>query len=65
MSVASVGPQAGVDASEVVMIIQTHGGLERFYGAGTVRLGVDAGLTLGTVGRGRYDGIGHRHVHVV
>jgi lipid-binding SYLF domain-containing protein len=52
MSVASVGPQAGIDASEVVMIIQTHGGLERFYGAGTVRLGLDAGLTLGPWGEG-------------
>jgi len=50
MSVASVGPQAGLDSSEVVMIIQTHGGLERFYGAGTVRLGLDAGLTLGPWG---------------
>lgn len=50
MSVASVGPQAGIDASEVVMIVQTHGGLERFYGAGTVRLGVEAGLTLGPWG---------------
>jgi lipid-binding SYLF domain-containing protein len=50
MSVASVGTQAGIDASEVVMMIQTHGGLERFYGSGTVRLGVDAGLTLGPWG---------------
>lgn len=50
MSVASVGVQAGLDSSEVVMIIQTHGGLERFYGSGTVRLGVDAGLTLGPWG---------------
>jgi SH3 domain-containing YSC84-like protein 1 len=52
MSVASVGVQAGFDSSEVVMIIQTHAGLERFYGAGTVRLGLDAGLTLGPWGEG-------------
>jgi lipid-binding SYLF domain-containing protein len=57
MSVASVGPQAGIDASEVVMIIQTHAGLERFYGAGTVRLGVDAGLTLGPWGEGGATGL--------
>src|SRR5690242_16559319 len=57
MSVASAGPQAGIDASEVVMIIQTHGGLERFYGAGTVRLGVDAGLTLGPWGEGDAAGL--------
>ena len=57
MSVASVGPQAGIDASEVVMIIQTHAGLERFYGAGTVRLGVDAGLTLGPWGEGGAAGL--------
>lgn len=57
MSVASVGFQAGVDASEVVMIIQTHAGLERFYDAGTVRLGVDAGLTLGPWGEGGTAGL--------
>ena len=57
MSVASVGPQAGIDASEVVMILQTHAGLERFYGTGTVRLGVDAGLTLGPWGEGGTAGL--------
>jgi SH3 domain-containing YSC84-like protein 1 len=57
MSVASVGFQAGVDASEVVMIIQTHSGLERFYGTGTVRLGIDAGLTLGPWGEAGMTGL--------
>lgn len=57
MSVASVGVQAGFDSSEVVMIIQTHAGLERFYGAGTVRLGLDAGLTLGPWGEGGTTGL--------
>ena len=57
MSVASVGVQGGIDASEVVMIIQTHAGLERFYGAGTVRLGLDAGLTLGPWGESGTTGL--------
>jgi lipid-binding SYLF domain-containing protein len=57
MSVTSVGLQAGIDASEVVMIIQSHGGLERFYGTGTVRLGLDAGLTLGPWGEGGVTGL--------
>jgi lipid-binding SYLF domain-containing protein len=57
MSVASVGLQAGFDSSEVVMIIQTFAGLERFYGAGTVKLGLDAGLTVGPWGEGGTTGL--------
>jgi lipid-binding SYLF domain-containing protein len=57
MSAASVGAQAGFDSSEVVMIIQTFSGLERFYGAGTVRLGLDAGVTLGPWGEGGTTGL--------
>jgi lipid-binding SYLF domain-containing protein len=52
MSVASVGAQAGFDSSEVILIVQTFSGLERFYGLGTVKLGLDAGLTMGTLGEG-------------
>jgi lipid-binding SYLF domain-containing protein len=52
MSVASVGVQAGVDSSEVVLIVQTFSALERFYNLGTVKLGLDAGLTMGTMGEG-------------
>jgi lipid-binding SYLF domain-containing protein len=52
MSVGSFGLQAGVDSSEVVLIIQTFSALERFYGLGTAKLGLDAGITFGTIGEG-------------
>ncbi len=52
LSVGSFGLQAGAESSEVVLIIQTFSGLERFYGMGTGRLGLDAGLTLGSLGEG-------------
>jgi lipid-binding SYLF domain-containing protein len=52
LSIASVGLQAGAQSSEVVLIIQTFSGLERFYGMGTARLGLDAGFTVGPFGEG-------------
>jgi lipid-binding SYLF domain-containing protein len=52
LSIASFGLQAGVQSSEVVLIIQTFSGLERFYGMGTARLGLDAGITVGPLGEG-------------
>ena len=57
MSVGSFGLQAGADASEVVLIVQTFSGLERFYGLGTVKLGLDAGLTFGPLGEGGTTGL--------
>lgn len=57
MSVASFGLQAGADSSEVVLIIQTFSGLERFYGSGTVKLGLDAGLSMGPMGEGGTTGL--------
>jgi lipid-binding SYLF domain-containing protein len=52
LDIGSVGLQAGADVSEVILIVQSFAGLERFYGTGTFRLGLDAGLTTGTVGEG-------------
>ena len=52
LSVGSFGLQAGAESSEVVLIIQTFSGLERFYGTGTGRLGLDAGFTIGPLGEG-------------
>jgi lipid-binding SYLF domain-containing protein len=52
LSIASLGLQAGAQSSEVVLIIQTFSGLERFYGMGTARLGLDAGFTVGPFGQG-------------
>ena len=57
MSVASVGLQAGFDASEVIMVIQTFAGLERFFGAGTVKFGLDAGFSVGPWGEGGTAGL--------
>ena len=57
MSAASVGLQAGFDASEVIMVIQTFAGLERFYGAGTVKFGLDAGFSVGPWGEGGTAGL--------
>ena len=52
MSAGSFGFQAGADSSQVVLIVQTFSALEQFYGSGTAKLGVDAGLTFGTIGEG-------------
>lgn len=52
MSAGSFGFQAGADSSQVVLIIQTFSGLEQFYGSGTAKLGLDAGITLGSLGEG-------------
>ena len=52
MSAGSFGFQAGADSSQVVLIIQTFSALEQFYGSGTAKLGLDAGLTFGTIGEG-------------
>lgn len=57
MSVASFGAQAGADSSEVVLIVQTFSAIERFYGSGTVKMGLDAGLTMGTLGEGGTTGL--------
>jgi len=57
MSVASVGLQAGFDSSEVILVIQTFAGLERFYGAGTVKFGLDAGFAIGPWGEGGTAGL--------
>jgi lipid-binding SYLF domain-containing protein len=57
MSAGSFGPQVGADSSEVVFVIQTFSGLERFYGSGTVKLGLDAGITLGMLGEGGTTGL--------
>ncbi|MGH9783437.1 MAG: lipid-binding SYLF domain-containing protein, partial [Terriglobia bacterium] len=40
MSTASIGAQAGADSSEVVLLVLTQAGLERFHGTGTFRLGL-------------------------
>lgn len=53
---ASIGAQAGADMSEVVFVIRTFSMLERFYGAGTMRLGLDAGVTVGPLGEGGASG---------
>ncbi len=52
LEIGSVGLQAGADVSELILIVQSFAGLERFYGTGTFRLGLDAGLTIGPVGEG-------------
>jgi lipid-binding SYLF domain-containing protein len=52
MSETSIGVQAGADASEVVLAVLTSSALERFHGGGTVKLGVDSGITLGIGGGG-------------
>jgi lipid-binding SYLF domain-containing protein len=52
MSAGSFGLQAGADSSQVVLIIQSFSALERFYGSGTAKLGLDAGITFGTIGEG-------------
>jgi lipid-binding SYLF domain-containing protein len=57
MSVGSFGLQAGVDSSEVVLVVQTFSGLERFYGLGTVKAGLEAGLTIGPLGEGGATGL--------
>lgn len=57
MSSTSFGPQAGVDASELILIVQTFSGLERFSGKGTAKLGVDGGFTVGAYGEGGTTGL--------
>lgn len=57
MSAASVGLQIGADASEVVLVVQTFSGLERFHGTGTVKLGLDGGVTVGPIGEGGTTGL--------
>lgn len=57
MDIGSFGLQAGGDVSEVILIVQSFAGLERFSGTGTFRLGLDAGLTTGPVGEGGAAGL--------
>ena len=52
MSAGSFGLQAGADVSEVLLVVRTHAGLERFYGGGTFKLGADSGLSIGSLGEG-------------
>ena len=57
MSAGSLGLQAGADASEVLLVIRTFAGLERFYGRGTFKLGMDSGLSVGPLGEGGTSGL--------
>ena len=57
MSAGSFGLQAGADASEVLLVVRTFAGLERFYGGGTFKLGVDSGLSIGPLGEGGTAGL--------
>ena len=57
MSAASFGLQIGADASELVLVVQSFSGLERFHGTGTVKLGVDSGLSVGSFGEGGTAGL--------
>ena len=57
MSAGSVGFQAGADASELLLVINTFAGLERFYGGGTFKLGVDSGVSVGSIGEGGTAGL--------
>src|SRR5262249_21024539 len=57
MSVASFGVQAGFDSSEVILIVQTFSALERFNGRGTMKMGLDAGVTMGPWGEGGTTGL--------
>jgi lipid-binding SYLF domain-containing protein len=57
MRVGSIGLQAGADSSEVVLIVQTFSALERFYGMGTAKLALEAGLTIGPLGEGATTGL--------
>jgi len=57
MSAASVGLQIGADASEVLLVVKTFSGLERFHGKGAVKLGVDSGISVGSIGEGGTAGL--------
>lgn len=51
LATASVGFQAGVSVSEVVMLVMTEGALNRLLGT-SVKLGADASIAAGPVGVG-------------
>lgn len=57
MSAGSVGLQVGADASEVILLVRTFAGLERFHGRGAFKLGVDSGLSVGPIGEGGTAGL--------
>lgn len=57
MSAGSVGFQAGADASEVLLVINTFAGLERFYGGGAFKLGLESGVSIGSIGEGGTAGL--------
>lgn len=57
MSAGSFGLQIGADSSEVVLLVRTHAGLERFYGKGGFKLGLDSGLSVGPIGEGGTAGL--------
>lgn len=57
MSAGSVGFQVGADASEVLLVINTFAGLERFYGGGAFKLGLESGVSVGSIGEGGTAGL--------
>jgi len=57
MSAGSVGLQVGADASEVLLVINTFAGLERFYGRGAFKLGLESGVSVGSIGEGGTAGL--------
>ena len=57
MNAGSVGLQAGADASEVLLVINTFAGLERFYGGGAFKLGLESGVSVGSIGEGGTAGL--------
>lgn len=57
MNAGSVGIQAGADASEVLLVINTFAGLERFYGGGAFKLGLESGVSVGSIGEGGTAGL--------
>ncbi len=57
MSAGSVGFQLGADASEVLLVVNTFAGLERFYGGGAFKLGLESGVSVGSIGEGGTAGL--------
>jgi SH3 domain-containing YSC84-like protein 1 len=57
MNAGSVGLQVGADASEVLFVVNTFAGLERFYGGGAFKLGLESGVSVGSIGEGGTAGL--------
>ena len=51
VATASIGPQAGVDVSEIVVFVMTRRGMDALL-ASTFKMGVDASVAAGPVGAG-------------